>query len=286
MRPTVCLISKLVVDTNDIKLRFCEMLWLQTGNMADQADSLGPMPPPPQNDNQNANESQHHGVGLSVAFDRNGESNREEYVQNLEAENQGMRERIAELETMYSQQHPVSVPPTVSIPPVQPIYSMPPPIVRPIGTSTSQPQFVFPFNTTNPTANAFPFFVYPQAETKKCTYKKFIECQPPKFEGSSNPSETLNWLREVEKKFFVCKCEPELKVLYASQLLRGAAMIWWDTMTPDYTEEQIMEITWEQFRARVCEQYCTAFDINQVKREFMQMKLTGDMTVDQLIAQY
>src|SRR5919199_267385 len=286
MRPTVCLISKLVVGTNDIKLRFCEMLWFQTGNMADQADSLGPMPPPPQGDDQNVHETQQHRAGPSGVFEHNGESNREEYVHNLEAENQGMRERIAELETMYSQQHPVSVPPTVSVPPVQPIYSMPPPMIRPVGTSTSQPQFVYPYNTANPSMNFLPFQVYPQAEPKKCTYKKFMDCQPPKFEGSSNPSEALNWLREVEKKFIVCKCEPELKVLYASQLLRGAAMIWWDTMTPDFTEEQIKAISWEEFRTKVREQYCTAFDVTQVKREFIEMKLTGNMTVDDLIAQY
>src|SRR5919199_2277809 len=103
--------------------------------MTDQQNSLGPMPPPPDGDNRAVIEEQHDNVGPSRVLDHDGESNRSEYVLNLEAEVQGMRERIAELESLQPQHNQSVVHPT------QPINTMPPPIVRPIGVSASQPQF-------------------------------------------------------------------------------------------------------------------------------------------------
>src|ERR687885_403794 len=100
--------------------------------MTDRENPLGPMPPPPYN------EEQHDRVGPSGALDHNGESNRSEYVLNLEAEVQGMRERIAELEGLRSQ-------PVQSVmQPTPPAITMPPPATRPIGASSSQPPITNP----------------------------------------------------------------------------------------------------------------------------------------------
>src|SRR5919199_3739263 len=99
------------------------------------------MPPPPQNENE---DDQQNRVSPSGALDYNGESNRSEYVLNLEAEVQGMRERIAELEGLRSQ------PVQSVIQPTPPAFPMPPPASRPIGPSSSQPPLVNPLNTANP----------------------------------------------------------------------------------------------------------------------------------------
>ena len=123
--------------------------------MTDQQNSLGPMPPPPDGDNRAVIEGQHDNVGPSRVLDHDGESNRSEYVLNLEAEIQGMRERIAELESLQPQQNQSVVQPN------QPIFSTPPPIVRPTGVSVSQPQFTNQFHSTNPFVNATPFNTIP-----------------------------------------------------------------------------------------------------------------------------
>ena len=101
--------------------------------MTDQQNSLGPMPPPPTGIEGVVHEEQQENVGPSRVLDHNGESNRSEYVQNLEAEVQGMRERNAELESLLPQNQSV-------VNPIQPVFTMPPPMVRPIGASVSQPQ--------------------------------------------------------------------------------------------------------------------------------------------------
>ncbi|XP_071709432.1 uncharacterized protein [Rutidosis leptorrhynchoides] len=108
-----------------------------------------------------------------------------------------------------------------------------------------------------------------------------MDCKPSEYLGHRNPIVTMNWLREVKRALKSCQCEPELWVTYASRLLKNRAMVWWDTITAPLSEEQLNQVTWEQFAAKVQEQYCTAFDINQLKQEFMQMTMTEDMTVDE-----
>ncbi|XP_071705189.1 uncharacterized protein [Rutidosis leptorrhynchoides] len=63
-------------------------------------------------------------------------------------------------------------------------------------------------------------------------------------------------------------------------------MVWWDTITAPLSKEQLNQVTWEQFSAKVQEQYCTAFDINRLKQEFMQMTMTEEMTVDEAFEQF
>ncbi|XP_071716772.1 uncharacterized protein [Rutidosis leptorrhynchoides] len=123
-------------------------------------------------------------------------------------------------------------------------------------------------------------------EKKKCTFKQFIDCKPSEYSGHRDPIMTMNWLREVERALKACQCEPELRVTYDSQLLNNRAMVWWDTITAPLSEEQLNQVTWEQFAAKVQEQYCTAFDINRLKQEFMQMTMTEDMTVDEAFEQF
>ncbi|XP_071720717.1 uncharacterized protein [Rutidosis leptorrhynchoides] len=113
-----------------------------------------------------------------------------------------------------------------------------------------------------------------------------MDCKTSEYSGHRDPIVTMNWLREVERTLKACQCEPELRVTYASRLLKNRAMVWWDTITAPLSEEQLNQVTWEQFSAKVQEQYCTAFDINRLKQEFMQMTMIEEMTVDEAFEQF
>ncbi|XP_071695320.1 uncharacterized protein [Rutidosis leptorrhynchoides] len=120
---------------------------------------------------------------------------------------------------------------------------------------------------------------------KRCTFKQSRDFGPSPFSGSPDPTVTLNWLREVEKAFEACQCKPELKVTYASRLLKDRAMVWWDSVIASVPPEQVRMITREQFYAKVCEQYCNVFDMNRIKMEFLEMRMT-QMSIDEVIEKY
>ncbi|XP_071687339.1 uncharacterized protein [Rutidosis leptorrhynchoides] len=106
----------------------------------------------------------------------------------------------------------------------------------------------------------------PTTETKKkCTFKQFLECKPPEYVGSSNQLKPLiGYMRLLKKK----------------------AMGWWDSITSQMSKEMLNQVTWEQFAAKVCEQYCTPYEISRMKREFMNLKMTRQMTIDEVIEKF
>ncbi|XP_071713703.1 uncharacterized protein [Rutidosis leptorrhynchoides] len=143
----------------------------------------------------------------------------------------------------------------------------------------------------NPGQVMYPYVIQmwqqPTTETKKkCTFKQFLECKPPEYVGSSNPTETFDWLHEVDRALEACQCEPELRVTYANILLKKKAMGWWDSITSQMSKEMLNQVTWEQFAAKVCEQYCTPYEISRMKREFMNLKMTRQMTIDEVIEKF
>ncbi|XP_071739045.1 uncharacterized protein [Rutidosis leptorrhynchoides] len=113
-----------------------------------------------------------------------------------------------------------------------------------------------------------------------------MDCKPPEYCGSTNPTVTYNWLREIDRALDACQCEPELRVLYASRLFKDRAMEWWDSITAHIPKEQISQINWEQFYNKVCKQYCTSFELGRIRKEFMDLEMTDQMTVDDVIEQF
>ncbi|XP_071731142.1 uncharacterized protein [Rutidosis leptorrhynchoides] len=97
----------------------------------------------------------------------------------------------------------------------------------------------------------------PTTETKKkCTFKQFLDCKPPEYVGSSNLTETFDWLREVGRALEACQCEPELRVTYASRLLKRKAMGWWDSITSQMSKEMLNQMTIDEVIEKFTDKLC------------------------------
>ena len=81
-------------------------------------------------------------------------------------------------------------------------------------------------------------------------------------------------------------CEEESNVKFATRMLKGDTMVWWDSLTGHFTKEQQESITCNQFQEKLCEQYCSSFEIAKIKKEFMDLQMTGNMSVDDLVRQF
>ncbi|XP_071714285.1 uncharacterized protein [Rutidosis leptorrhynchoides] len=241
------------------------------------------------------------GIFRAPSVEHSPERDPDEYVLQLESQLQETREKVKELEAHIRHSTVVSEASDPPIPPgftgtqytsdpsgsaSQPFQSQPQ-IIPQVPYQSSQ-QYQYPLQYQYATTNPFqtPMFQQVVKEKKKCTFKQFMDCKPSEYSGHRDPIVTMNWLREVERALKACQCEPELRVTYASRLLKNRAMVWWDTITAPLTEEQLNQVTWEQFSTKVQEQYCTAFDINRLKQEFMQMTMTEEMTVDEAFEQF
>ncbi|KAJ9544427.1 hypothetical protein OSB04_024134 [Centaurea solstitialis] len=83
--------------------------------------------------------------------------------------------------------------------------------------------------------------------TRIVTYKDFVACQPPKFEGEKDPIISSWWLSEKVGAFLTSFCPADVKVRFAANLLRGPAQDWWNVVNGSRSPEKIEALTWEQF---------------------------------------
>ncbi|KAJ9558688.1 hypothetical protein OSB04_013302 [Centaurea solstitialis] len=67
-----------------------------------------------------------------------------------------------------------------------------------------------------------------KAKAKGCSYKNFLGCKPPEFCGCNEPITCLYWLREMEMAFEASECNDSQRVKFASHLLKGEALTWWN----------------------------------------------------------
>ncbi|KAJ9557274.1 hypothetical protein OSB04_011888 [Centaurea solstitialis] len=118
-------------------------------------------------------------------------------------------------------------------------------------------------------------------QSRVTTYKDFSACQPPQFNGQKDPVASSRWISEVEGAFLTSSCSEEMKVRYASNLLRKAAKDWWNLINRTRTPEQIAVMTWEQFKELFNEQYVPQVEVERLTGEFLNMKQTTE-TVNEI----
>lgn len=69
--------------------------------------------------------------------------------------------------------------------------------------------------------------VHLQENTKKgCSFKSFMGCKPSEYKGSHDPKVTMKWITETNRVLRASGCLHDQKFIYASQMLRGQAVIW------------------------------------------------------------
>lgn len=247
--------------------------------MADPNDPVDPQPAP----------SVFRAPSEETNHEQEVELDREEYIHQLQTELQDLREEVQELKRQRAQPMFTAAPNAASAQSAPPGFPMPQSGfgMTGAGPSVGPPPNYYPYPSPMQGMYPYPPPPLPQPEVKKkCTFKQFLDCKPPDYSGSPNPTITLNWLWEVDRALDACQCEPELRVIYASRLLKGDAMVWWDSLISNVPKEQVNAVPWEQFYAKVCEQYCTSYEINRIKREFMELQMTDQMTVDELIVKF
>jgi hypothetical protein len=99
----------------------------------------------------------------------------------------------------------------------------------------------------------------------------------PTFASSSDPLDTDDWLKSVEKMLIIAQCSDQEKVLYASGRFTGPAADWWDSYTA--THDDADTITWAEFATQFRNYHIPA-GLMKIKKEFLSLK-QGNMPVSE-----
>ncbi|KAJ9547070.1 hypothetical protein OSB04_019613 [Centaurea solstitialis] len=124
-----------------------------------------------------------------------------------------------------------------------------------------------------------------QSQSRVVTYKDFMTCKPPFFEGQKDPVACYRWYSAVEGAFRTSGCPAGSKVLFAVNLLRNAAKDWWDLILRRFSEAQITALTWEEFKVMFDEEFAPSIERERIAAEFLNLTQTTE-TVNEITAKF
>lgn len=101
------------------------------------------------------------------------------------------------------------------------------------------------------------------------TFKTFQSVKPPEFTGTADPVEARIWLKEIEKAFVLVNLEVDRKTVFASHMLKGEALYWWESVS---AMEEAEVITWDRFTELFLEKYFPRYVQNQMELKFFELK--------------
>ncbi|KAJ9544966.1 hypothetical protein OSB04_024673 [Centaurea solstitialis] len=113
------------------------------------------------------------------------------------------------------------------------------------------------------------------ARNRECTYKSFRSCNPKEFHGKEGAVGLLTWIEGMESVLHISKCSERNKVEYAACLLQGRALTCWNTQVQTRGREATGQISWEDFKTMLKEEFCPRSEIQKLEVELWHHEMIG-----------
>ncbi|KAJ9556981.1 hypothetical protein OSB04_011595 [Centaurea solstitialis] len=113
------------------------------------------------------------------------------------------------------------------------------------------------------------------ARERDCTYKTFRSCNPKEFHGTEGAVGLLAWIESMESVLHISKCLERNKVEYAACLLQGRSLTWWNTQVQVRGRDATGQITWEDFKKILKEEFCPRSEIQKLEAELWHHEMKG-----------
>ncbi|KAJ9567105.1 hypothetical protein OSB04_003071 [Centaurea solstitialis] len=111
---------------------------------------------------------------------------------------------------------------------------------------------------------------------RECNYKSFRSCNPKEFHGTEGAVGLLTWIEGMESVLHISKCTERNKVEYAACLLQGRALTWWNTQVQTRGREATGQISWEDFKKMLKEEFCPRSEIQKLEAELWHHEMKGN----------
>jgi hypothetical protein len=107
----------------------------------------------------------------------------------------------------------------------------------------------------------------------------FLNTRPLPFASAPEPMDTEDWLLYTERKLNTVSCNDSEKLRYATHLLCGPAVVWWDNIVAIHPPGKVF--TWEEFKKKFRESNVPESIMELKRREFENLAQN-----DKLIMKY
>lgn len=95
----------------------------------------------------------------------------------------------------------------------------------------------------------------------------------------------MNWLQEIEQVFDTLNVDASDRVKFAVGCLKGRVLFWWNFRRLVFETAVADSMIWEKFGNRIKDKHLTAYDLERLKWEFMNIS-EGNRSVEACNAEF
>ncbi|GJR11758.1 reverse transcriptase domain-containing protein [Tanacetum coccineum] len=103
-----------------------------------------------------------------------------------------------------------------------------------------------------------------------------LNCQPLNFKGTEGIVGLSQWIEKMESVFHISGCAIENQVKFATCILLGAALTWWNGHMRTLGHDAAYAITWGTFKKKLTDKYCPNSEIKKLEIELWNLKVRGN----------
>ncbi|XP_050915462.1 uncharacterized protein LOC127130512 [Lathyrus oleraceus] len=103
------------------------------------------------------------------------------------------------------------------------------------------------------------------------SFRDFFRMNPPEFHGGLNPVKAREWITGMERIFRIVHYSEENKVVFASHMIKGSTVRWWESASTLMTNQGIPR-DWENFKTIFLDKYFPSSLRTQKEFEFQQLR--------------
>lgn len=86
------------------------------------------------------------------------------------------------------------------------------------------------------------------------SFRDLFRMNPPEFHGGLDHVKAHEWVTSIERIFQIVHCSEENKVVFASHMIKGPAMRWWESASTLMTYQGVPR-DWEHFKTTFLDKY-------------------------------
>ncbi|MFS7908481.1 putative transcription factor interactor and regulator CCHC(Zn) family [Helianthus anomalus] len=104
------------------------------------------------------------------------------------------------------------------------------------------------------------------------SFKQFKACGPKEFTGEDGPTDMFHWFDSVEVTLRQSGCPENLRTLNATGVFQSRALDWWTAERNKRGNDAGYELTWEELKAIMIDEFCPPHERQNLEDEFWVIK--------------
>ncbi|KAF5755487.1 putative nucleotidyltransferase, Ribonuclease H [Helianthus annuus] len=104
------------------------------------------------------------------------------------------------------------------------------------------------------------------------SFKQFKACGPKEFTGEDGPTAMFHWFDSVEVTLRQSGCPENLRTLNVTSVFQSRALDWWTAERNKGGNDAAYEVTWEELKAIMIDEFCPPHERQKLEDEFWVIK--------------